>query len=89
MRSCLNQKHTSQGSNTACAYSHPTSLSAGAQSLPPLLKVKVVMPPPLADLAAGRPVAAVIQDFTPDAVQGAAQDDAAGCSYVYVCRKPY
>ncbi|KAI8462904.1 MAG: hypothetical protein J3K34DRAFT_527410 [Monoraphidium minutum] len=52
------------------------------------IQVKVVSPPGLADAAAGR-AAAAIMDFCADEAQGSLQADGAVCSYVYICRKPY
>ncbi|GBF97274.1 hypothetical protein Rsub_09965 [Raphidocelis subcapitata] len=48
------------------------------------IEAKVLTPPPLADVAAGRSAAPVIQDAVG---RGAALDAAA--AYLYVCRKPY
>ena len=61
-----------------CAAAHPPG------------QVKVVFPPPLADVAAsGRSRPAAIHDWQEGDVEGAGPADAGPPCYMYVCRKGY
>jgi hypothetical protein len=67
----------------------PSSLRVAALSLRPPARaakrqVKVVTPPPLGDVAAGRAAPAVARDWV-----GAADSVAADAAFVYICRRPF